>query len=142
MNPELAPLALLWAMATGHFDAARLKAHADSAQVPVAVAWALAYQESRHNLNPSLRGRHGEWGRVQVMPATARAVCPTLDIRTYDGNVACGLRYLRQRYEISGSWEAAVRAYQCPRCTSTTPYERSVMETVGRFTTRLLGRMP
>ena len=133
---------MLYALVTGHPDAWRLKAYADSARVPPVVAWALAWQESRNNLNAGVRGRHGEWGRLQVMSATARVVCPTLDIRTYEGNVACGLRYLRRQFEVRGSWEAAVRAYQCPACRQRTDYERSVMETVGRFTSRLMGRVP
>ena len=142
VNPELAPLAILWSLVTGHPDAWRLKAYADSTHVPAVIAWAISWQESRHNINPRLRGKHGEWGRFQVMPSTARAICPTLDIRTYEGNVMCGLRYLRHQFEARGTWEAAVRAYQCPRCTQRTEYERSVMEMVGRFTSRLMGVVP
>lgn len=124
---------------TGHPDALYLAAEADRQGVPRLVAWAIAYQESRHELAPDLRGHHCrgrpgcEVGRFQILPSTARLACRDLDVWKYSGNVACGLRYLRLLYEERGSWVAAVRAYQCPRCLRRTEYEQQVMATIGRF---------
>jgi len=133
---------IVWTLATGHPDAAALAAFADSARVPHTVVWAIAWQESRHNTNPALRGSAGEWGRMQILPSTARHICPTLDVRTYLGNVACGVRLLRGHYARTGSWVLAIRAYQCPRCPRDTAYQRSVLERVGRIELRLKELQP
>lgn len=142
MSPSALALSVLWTLATGHPDAGLLAFYADSAQVPHEIAWAVAWQESRHNLNPALRGRAGEVGRFQLMRATARALCPGLNIYTYTGNVACGLRYLRSQYERTGSWSRAIRAYQCPACKHATAYERSVVSKIGYITLKLAELMP
>ena len=137
VTPADLALGLLWTLATGHPDAALLAAYADSAHVPHTVVWAIAWQESRHNLNPAVRGRAGEIGRLQVLPRTAKTFCADLDIYTYSGNVKCGVRLLRGHFQRRGSWAAAIRAYQCPTCTRDTPYQRSVLERVGRIELRL-----
>lgn len=139
---NLLTLSVLWSVATGLPDAGLLAVYADSARVPHVVAWAIAWQETRHDLNPALRGRAGEVGRLQVLPSTARSRCPRLDIYTYTGNLACGMRLLRWRFEQRGSWAAAIRAYQCPKCQRETPYERSVVRQVGVFTLKLAELTP
>ena len=138
----------MYALATGHPDAWLLKQYADSARVPPVLVWAVAYQESEHNLNPALRGHHCaklptcEVGRFQILPSTAKVRCPDLNVFIYRDNIKCGVRYLRYWYDVQGSWEEAVRAYQCPKCKWRTPYEKDVMAIVGRFELRLGRELP
>jgi hypothetical protein len=84
---------------------------ADSAHIDERATLAIAWEESRDNLNPHLRGHHCwysymtvsgdsvrvrhhhdpdcEVGRFQIKPSTARRRCPGLDIFTYGGNTRC-----------------------------------------------------
>ena len=148
MTPTDLALGLLWTLATGHPDAALLAAYAGAARVPREGVWAIAWQETRHNLNPGIRGglcrgkRDCEVGRMQVKPSTARRVCPSLDIFTYDGNVRCSVGLLRSLYERRGSWALAIRAYQCPSCTHATVYEKSVVSKIGYIELRLKELQP
>lgn len=84
--------ALLLGARTGLPDAAHLAVLADSVGIPVEVSWAMAWEESRANLNPYLRGSHGERGRFQIR-ASGRVgrMCDALgfNIRTYAGNTRC-----------------------------------------------------
>lgn len=112
-------------------DAARIRAVAESIGVQPKVALAVAWEESRRNTDPALRGAEGEWGRFQVLPATARRACPGLDITTYEDNVRCGLRLLRSLIRRYGAFEG-IRRYNGsgPKAAA---YLRRVLATIGRW---------
>lgn len=84
---------------------------ADSVHIDDRAMLAMAWEESRENLSPSLRG-HRCWythrmvvadsvvvrkhhepdcevGRYQIKPSTARRRCPGLNVFTYTGNIRC-----------------------------------------------------
>lgn len=82
-----------------------------SLAVPARLEAAVALVESGRNLNPRLRGAAGEWGRFQIRTATARALCPGLDVRTSTGNARCFRLMMREHFERTGSWPAALVAY-------------------------------
>jgi hypothetical protein len=141
VSPDTLAMSVLLAVLTGLPDAYHLARLAEAERVPRVVAWAVAWQESRTNLDPRLRPagcrNDCEVGRMQVKPSTAKRVCPTLNIWAYTGNVRCGLLYLRLLHRQTGSWELAIRAYQCPTCQGPTPYEQAVLAHVGRLSLRL-----
>ncbi len=92
-------------------DAPVLALAAERAGVPPAFALSMAWEETRSNVSPSVRGAHHEWGRFQIQPATAASRCPGLDIRTYDGNVACAMKMLRADWERHRLWRTVARAH-------------------------------
>lgn len=112
-------------------DAWYLQRQAERAGLPREVLWAVAWQETRANLDPRVRGPHGERGRFQIMAATARRWCADLDIRTYKANVQCAVRILTRLQAEHGIVEA-VRRYNGsgPRSRA---YLAEVMQTVGRI---------
>lgn len=77
--------------------------------VPTEVVLAVAWAETRRNLNPSVRGRYGEIGRFQIGAALWR--CRDLIIRRYADNVLCGIRILRQLRDQHGTWAKAMERY-------------------------------
>ena len=91
-------------------DASYLRATAAHEGVPPALLMAVAWEETRANLNPALRGAHGEVGRLQILPATAARWCADLDIRRYGDNVRCGCRLLRG-WLWFGGWPEAIRRF-------------------------------
>lgn len=90
-------------------DAHYLVHQADAAGLPRALVLAVAWTESRTNLNPKLRGHHChaqancEVGRYQIKPATAALRCPGFDIRRYSGNVGCWLQMAAEDYADGGT---------------------------------------
>lgn len=125
-------LVLVLSMYTGLPDAHYLKVQADSIGVPAVIAWAVSWEETRRNTSPHVRGAHGEWGRFQILGATARGSCPGLDVRTYAGNVRCGLTHLRGLHARHGNWPEAIRAYN-GRGPAARAYRQRVLASVGRF---------
>lgn len=77
--------------------------------IPKKVLYAIAWMETRKNLNPRIRGALGEIGRLQLRHKST--VCIGLDIRTYEGNVWCGALFLLSRYNKYGSWSQAIKRY-------------------------------
>lgn len=75
--------------------------------VPLELASAVAWQESRYNQDA--RGAAGEVGMFQLMPGTAA----DLGVNPYDlrQNVEGGIRYLREQFERFGDWTTALIAY-------------------------------
>lgn len=99
----IAVLLTIWALLlgaqTGLPDAAHLATLADSVGIPVELSWAQAWEESRTNLNPYLRGAHGEWGRFQIREHSRignRCRQLHLNIRTYAGNTRCHAIVMRE----------------------------------------------
>lgn len=94
-------------------DAHYLQHVADSAGLKRSLVWAVAWTESRGNLNPKLRGHHCkarpncEVGRFQIKPVTAAYRCPKINTRTYKGNVACAMKMLAE----DGGGERALRRW-------------------------------
>lgn len=109
----LALLATL-ALAQPHWPDRLTLVHASEvARVDPLATLAIAWEESRDDVNPHLRAHycwHGEFvtneglvvgavhkadcevGRFQIKPSTAKARCPSINIWTYSGNVRCFLK--------------------------------------------------
>ena len=70
--------------------------------VPPTLAVAIAYHESR--LNPDVaRGKSGEYGIMQVMPATGKSMGFTnKDLNDPEKNIEAGLKYLKQNLDAFG----------------------------------------
>lgn len=92
-------------------DAPTLALWSEAAGLPTLLTEAMAWTESGRNLDPSLRGAAGEWGRFQILPATARLRCPRQNITTARGNLGCFLRMMRQNYAACGDWRCAIARY-------------------------------
>lgn len=140
VSPEIALSALLYALATGHPDAALIKQYADSAKVPPVLAWALVATESGHGANNHARGKHGEVGRMQLRRFHAgrfSARCGSLPLTDYRTNLCVGLHLLRSHYEAAGSWPLAVRRYNGSGVATLT-YLGKVEREVGAITMRLM----
>ena len=75
--------------------------------VPVDIALAVAYHESRYN--QSAVGSSGEIGVYQIMPGTAVEL--GIDPRILEQNIEGGIRYLRGQYDRFGNWADALAAY-------------------------------
>lgn len=139
MTPELSPLALLYALATGHPDAAVLKQYADSARVPPMVVWAVARVESGTAPNNLARGRHGEIGRMQLRAAWSKsfaAVCGTRPLTDYRTNICKGAFLLRWHYDHTGSWSTAIQRFNGSG-PATVVYLTKVECEIGRMVLRL-----
>lgn len=121
---------LVWhALAVGVMpDRFHLTRLADSAGVPAAAVLAIAWQETRANLDPKVRGAAGERGRFQIKPGTAARRCRGLDIRTYRGNVQCFLSMFKEDMHRLGV-VGAIRAHN-GRGHGTEPYVREVLATM------------
>lgn len=113
-------------------DALYLCSLADSIGVPAIVALAIVWQETRMNLRPTIRGRHGEIGRFQLGAARWQCRAVQLDPWTYEGNVRCGLRHLRWLYVRQGNWARAVSSYN-GRGPMAEAYGKRVDQYVGRL---------
>ena len=88
-------------------------AEANDQGVPPEIALAVATQESglcHWNPNGSVkRGKAGEYGVMQLMPATASAL--GVDPTDVNDNIHGGVKYLRQLYDQYGDWALAVQHY-------------------------------
>jgi hypothetical protein len=86
---------------------------ANSQGVPPEIALAVATQESGMcHWGPSgsvLRGKAGEYGVMQLMPATASAL--GVDPEDVNDNIHGGVKYLSQLYDQFGDWSLAVQHY-------------------------------
>lgn len=111
-----------------HPDAATLELWSEAAGVPVAFTYAMAWEETRNNPSPWVRGAHGEYGRFQIKLTTARSRCPGLDVRQYDDNLACFLRMSREDWQKCG-WACAARIHNGSGRRAE-EYASRVMETV------------
>lgn len=144
MTPELTPLALLWALVTGHPDAWLIKGYADSARVPAPIAWAMVTVESGHAANNSARGRHGEIGRWQIKrihESAFRTQCGSRPLTDYATNLCVGAHLLRRHYDATGSWELAIRRYNGTG-RATDVYLQKVQREMGTIALRLLEAQP
>jgi soluble lytic murein transglycosylase-like protein len=107
---------------------------ANNQGVPPEIALAVATQESRLcHWAPNgavLRGAAGEYGVMQLMPATAAAM--GVDPTDVYGNIHGGVKYLRQLYDRHGDWSLAVQHYNGsgPAARS---YASAVMAIANRF---------
>lgn len=104
--------ALLLGARTGLPDAAHLATLADSVGIPAELSWAMAWEESRANLNPRLRGALGERGRFQVHETRRigiRCRALGLNVRTYAGNTRCHAIVMREMIDAYGTAEAVRR---------------------------------
>lgn len=115
MMPGVAA-ALVWSLLAGpiagvHEDEALLRAAARWHHVPAAVMLAVAAVESGYHASNSSRGPAGEFGRMQIQPATAAAAGCNPHLENYGVNIACGARILRRCYDREGSWTRAIRCY-------------------------------
>lgn len=130
--------ALSLALVTGVPDAALLAAQAESIGVPLVVALAVPTVESGRNLNPLLRGAHGDLGRFQVRPAVwggaFSGACTRL--HTYHANIRCGLRILRWCFDRHADWSRAVVCYN-----GTGPAARAYGAQVERVAGRIAFRL-
>ena len=130
--------ALTLALLTGVPDAAELAVQADSLGVPLIVALSVPTVESGRNLNPLLRGTHGDLGRFQVRGAVWHSAfggeCRRLDL--YRSNIRCGLRILAWCYEREDDWSKAVACYNGagPKARA---YAARVERVAGRIALRL-----
>jgi soluble lytic murein transglycosylase-like protein len=86
---------------------------ANSQGVPPEIALAVAVQESGlchwTKSGAVMRGTSGEYGVMQLMPATAAAL--GVDPANVYGNIQGGVKYLRQLYDRFGDWSLAVQHY-------------------------------
>jgi soluble lytic murein transglycosylase-like protein len=81
---------------TGHPDAIALSDAARMFNVPQELMWAVAYQETHHDITNTPVSYMGAVGRMQVMPTVWGRFCGRLWGRArYSTNVACGAMVLR-----------------------------------------------
>jgi soluble lytic murein transglycosylase-like protein len=82
--------------------AGKIAAKAKEMGIPPSLAVAIAYQESR--LNPDApRGQSGEFGIMQVMPATGKGMGFTnKELNDPEKNIEAGLKYLKQNLDAFG----------------------------------------
>ena len=79
--------------------------------VPPVLLRAMCKLESNHN--PGARGRAGEIGLCQIMPATARLACRLEPRELWNPavNADCAALYLARQKRKFGDWEKALMAY-------------------------------
>lgn len=86
---------------------------ANAQGVPPEIALAVAAQESgicHWGIGGGvLRGKAGEYGVMQLMPATANGL--GVDPTDVQDNIHGGVKYLRQLYDRYGDWTLAVQHY-------------------------------
>jgi len=90
-----------------------IAAHADP-RVPLPIVLTMAERES--TFTPTKRGAAGEWGLMQLLPATVRGgdigyTGPLERLLEPALNVELGTRYLALLKDRHGTWPVAVRAY-------------------------------
>lgn len=132
--------ALVWSLLAGplagvHEDGALLRAAARWHRVPAPVMLGVAAVESGYSGRNDWRGVDGEFGRMQIQLATARAAhCPRdIDLHDKGQNVACGARILHWCYEREQSWARAIRCYNGAAVPDgTTVYLEKVEREMGR----------
>jgi len=90
-------------------DSFHLRWLAERDSLPAARVQAIAWTETRCNTSPRVRGKLGEIGRFQIRAATARAHCPTLNVRSYKGNTECFVKLFRENVARYGLTEATSR---------------------------------
>ncbi len=80
----------------------KIRAKAIEMGIPPALAVSIAYHESR--LNPDApRGKSGEFGIMQVMPATGKGMGFTnKELNDPEKNIEAGLKYLKQNLDAFG----------------------------------------
>jgi hypothetical protein len=95
-----------------HPDAATLALWSEAARVPTFFTFAIAWRETRNNASPASRGKLGEVGRFQILPRTARTRCPKIDVREYEGNLACFLKMAGEDgARCRNDWRCAARIH-------------------------------
>ena len=87
MTPLLLALQIT-AMPDAHYLTATALQWGHDPRVVLAMAW----EETRSNVSPAVRGKAGEIGRFQLSRAVARRYCPDLRIERYHDNVRCYMR--------------------------------------------------
>lgn len=91
----------------------KIISEANDQGVPPEIALAVATQESKLcHWNPDgsvKRGAAGEYGVMQLLPATAAAL--GVDPEDMDQNIHGGVKYLRQLYDKYRDWTLAVQHY-------------------------------
>ncbi len=106
--------------------------------IPVELALAVTYQESR--FNPKAVSPVGARSLMQVMPATFKSEGCSGDVNNPDDNMDCGLHYLAKGYNESGKdVGAAARFYfggpnPALHGRKTAQYERDIKRNLSRFT--------
>lgn len=55
--------------------------------------------------------KHEAVGYMQIKPASARLISPTLNVHEAWGNFLAGACYLRHMYDLTGDWREAVHRY-------------------------------
>ena len=89
------PLLVAW-MVSGHVDGLALANAAKTFDVPPALMWSVAYQETRHSWRNTEVSTAGAWGRMQIMPLYWAKQCGyVLGRRHYERNIHCGALILR-----------------------------------------------
>ena len=114
-------------------DARYLTQQALTYGVDPRVVLAIAWEETRGNIDPRVRGAAHEIGRFQLSPATARRACPGLRVEQYHQNVKCFFLVfipLMVRYDLPGLLPAnAIKRYN-GRGPKADAYTRRVLKTV------------
>ena len=114
-------------------DARYLAQQALTYGVDPRVVLAIAWEETRNNVDPRVRGAAGEVGRFQISPATARPACRGLRITEYHANVACFFRiFVRDmvKLDLPGLLPAnAIKRYN-GRGAKADAYTKRVLKTV------------
>lgn len=84
-----------------------IRSTAGSLNVPVDIALAVARTES--NFSQAAISPKGAIGVMQLMPATAK----DLNVNPYDlmQNIEGGIRYLAKMFQMFGTWDKALAAY-------------------------------
>lgn len=110
-----------------HYLAHRAK----DAGVSPRIVLAIAYAETRNNLTPTVRGRHGEVGRFQIKLTTAAERCAGVNVRTYKGNVDCFLEMFASDVRRLGTLRAI--EHHNGRGPQARAYTQAVLATVGKW---------
>ncbi|HEV3041869.1 MAG TPA: transglycosylase SLT domain-containing protein [Candidatus Angelobacter sp.] len=108
-------------------------AEANSQGVPPEIAIAVASRESsmcHWNADGVKRGKAGEYGVMQLMPATAAAL--GVDPEDVNDNIHGGVKYLRQLYDRFHDWSLAVEHYNGSG-PAARQYSAAVMAMAGKF---------
>jgi len=108
-------------------DSLALKRVGEAVGVPAAVMYAVAWQETRLNVNPAIRGPGRlecdsigncrricrEIGRLQINPCIQwrHPACAVASLKIYASNLRCGAAILRSARDGALSWADALRIY-------------------------------
>lgn len=122
---------------SGHSDWEALAASAEAAGIPVAVYLGVLAVESGYSARYHLRGKHGEYGRVQIKYSLWRKSSPFCRRTDPGSQRACAAHILRAAYERYGSWRLAAAAYNKFSAPDTVgPYMALVEREIGRMVLR------